>query len=251
MSRALPAVTPVTARAHVFVGDLESPVLDPADHHHLTRVLRLPAGTVLTMSDGHGRWRPGRLGAEPSLTIAGEVTSDARPTQPITVGFALVKGERPELVVQKLTELGVDRIVPFAAARSVVRWDAAKAARQAERLGQIARQAAMQCRRTWLPEVAPLADFRSAAGLDGACLADPAGGSPSLDRPAVLVGPEGGWTDDERAVGIPLVRLGAHVLRAETAAITAGVIMTALRDQLVAEVNRDQLRAVSNRPRLP
>jgi 16S rRNA (uracil1498-N3)-methyltransferase len=139
--------------------------------------------------------------------------------------------------------------VPFAAARSVVRWEAAKALRQSERLAQIGRQAAMQCRRTWLPSVAPVADFAEAAGVDGACLADLEGGSPSLDRPAVLVGPEGGWTEDERSVGIPLVRFGGHVLRAETAAITAGAILTTLRERLVAEDNPGPRRAVSNRPR--
>jgi 16S rRNA (uracil1498-N3)-methyltransferase len=244
------AITPLTARAHVFVADLSSPVLDDADHHHLARVLRLPVGTLLTMSDGHGRWQPGRLTAEPALTVAGDVTTDPRPQPAVTVAFALVKGERPELVVQKLTELGVDRIVPFTAARSVVRWEPAKAVRQSERLAQIARQAAMQCRRTWLPSVAPVADFATVAALDGACLADVEGASPGLDRPVVLVGPEGGWTEDERSVGIPLVRLGGHVLRAETAAITAGAILNALREQLVAEDNPAPRRAVSDRPRL-
>lgn len=244
----MPVVSPVTARAHAFVDDLSEPVLDPADHHHLSRVLRLPAGAALTVSDGHGRWRPCRLGLEPPLTIAGDVAADPRPTPPITIAFALVKGERPELVVQKLTELGVDRIVPFAAARSVVRWDAGKGARHAERLSQIARQAAMQCRRTWLPEVAPPTDFAGVAALDGASLADLSGAPPSLARPVVLVGPEGGWTDEERAVGVPVVRLGAHVLRAETAAITAGAILNALRERLVAEDNPASRRGVSGGP---
>jgi 16S rRNA (uracil1498-N3)-methyltransferase len=108
----------------------------------------------------------------------------------------------------------------------------------------------MQCRRTWLPSVAPVADFAAVAALDGACLADVGGAPPTLDRPVVLVGPEGGWTEDERSAGIPLVRLGGHVLRAETAAITAGAILTALREQLVAEDNPAPRRAVSDRPRL-
>jgi 16S rRNA (uracil1498-N3)-methyltransferase len=240
-------VTPVTARAHAFVDDLAQPVLDPSDHHHLSRVLRLPPGAVLTVSDGHGRWRPCRLGTDLALTVAGEVAADPQPKPPITIAFALVKGERPELVVQKLTELGVDRIVPFTAARSVVRWDARKGARQAERLNQIARQAAMQCRRTWLPEVTRPTDFAAVAALEGAALADLTGAAPSLDRPVVLVGPEGGWTDEERVSGIPAVRLGAHVLRAETAAITAGAILTALREQLVAGGNPASRRAVSDR----
>lgn len=168
------------------------------------------------------------------LEVTGGIVADARPSPAVTVGFALVKGERPELVVQKLTELGVDRVAPFVADRSVVRWDAAKADRHGARLAQIARQAAMQCRRTWLPEVLRLTDFAAVAARDGVALADPDGGPPRLDHPVVLVGPEGGWTDDERAVGVPAVRLGAHVLRAETAAITAGAILTALREQLVS-----------------
>jgi 16S rRNA (uracil1498-N3)-methyltransferase len=241
------SITPVTARAHAFVEDLSKPVLDPADHRHLSRVLRLPVGSILTVSDGHGRWQPCLLGPEPALTIAGEVTADPRPWPLITIAFALVKGERPELVVQKLTELGVDRIVPFAASRSVVRWDAGKGVRHAERLSQIARQAAMQCRRTWLPEVSTPTDFAAVAALDGAARADLSGDAPSLDRPVVLVGPEGGWTDEERAVGLPIVRLGGHVLRAETAAITAGAILTALREQLVAEDNPPSRRRVQKR----
>ncbi|HEY8526885.1 MAG TPA: RsmE family RNA methyltransferase [Acidimicrobiales bacterium] len=242
------AVSPVTARAHAFVADLSTPVLDSADHHHLSRVLRLPPGALLTVGDGHGRWRPCELGSGPDLTIAGDVVADPRPTPAITICFALVKGERPELVVQKLTELGVDRIVPFAAARSVVRWDAAKAARQVERLNQIARQAAMQCRRTWLPEVAPLVDFAAVAALDGAARTDLDGDPPSLDLPVLLVGPEGGWDDRERAAGLPTVRLGQHVLRAETAAITAGAILTALRAHLVAGDNQRSRRGVQDRP---
>jgi 16S rRNA (uracil1498-N3)-methyltransferase len=103
---------------------------------------------------------------------------------------------------------------------------------------QIARQAAMQSRRTWLPEVAPLSDFAAAAALDGASLADRSGAAPSLDRPVVLVGPEGGWTADERAAGLPCVRFGAHVLRAETAAITAGAVLVALREDLVDQRER-------------
>src|ERR671919_883320 len=161
-------VTPVTARAHVFVANLEEPVLGDDDHHHLSRVLRLPPDSDVTASDGAGRWRACRLGGAPVLAIAGPTVADRRPSPPITVAFALVKGDRPELVVQKLTELGVDRIVPFMAARSVVRWDATKAARQTDRLNDIARQAAMQCRRTWLPAVASLATFSEVAALDAA-----------------------------------------------------------------------------------
>jgi 16S rRNA (uracil1498-N3)-methyltransferase len=222
-------VTPATARAHVFVRDLDAPVLGSGDHHHLVRVLRLAHGSDITAGDGAGRWRHCRLLDGPELEIAGPPVREPRPEPPITVAFALVKGERPELAVQKLTELGVDRIVAFSAGRSVVRWEPARADRQVERWRAIARQAAMQCRRAWLPEVAPVATFDSLAALPGAVLADAAGEPPTLDRPVVLIGPEGGWTPRERMSGLPAVRLGAHVLRAETAAITAGAVLAALR----------------------
>jgi 16S rRNA (uracil1498-N3)-methyltransferase len=228
-------VTPVTARAHVFVADLDAPVLDDGDKHHLHRVLRLATGSDVTAGDGAGRWRHCRLAGGPVLEIAGTTVDDPRAEPPITVAFALVKGERPEWVVQKLTELGVDRVVPFVAGRSVVRWEPTRADRHIERWRAIARQAAMQCRRTWLPEVAPMSIFDSVAALPGAALADATGASPTLDRPSVLVGPEGGWTPEERGAGLPTVRLGAHVLRAETAAITAGAVLTALRAGILAE----------------
>lgn len=215
------------ARANAFVADLEAPVLDDADRHHLERVLRLRPGEPITVSDGRGAWRACWFGAE--LEPVGPIEQDPRPAPLLTIAFALVKGDRPELVVQKLTELGVDEIVPFVAARSVARWDATKAARQAERLALVARAAAMQSRRTWLPLVAPLASFADVARRPGAAMAERGGAAPSLDHPVVLVGPEGGWSDEERALDLPTVGLGPNVLRAETAAIAAGVLLAARR----------------------
>ena len=227
-------VTPTSAAAHALVADLDAPRLAPDDAHHLTRVLRLGAGSEVTVGDGAGRWRPARLLGGEELAPTGDVEADPRPEPPITIAFALVKGERPEQVVQKVTELGADRIVPFVADRSVVRWDAAKAARQVERLRAVARGACMQCRRTWLPEVAPLASFAEVAALPGAALADRHGDPPKLTLPVVLVGPEGGWSPAERSSTIPRVRIGRHVLRAETAAITACALLSALRDDVVS-----------------
>ena len=218
-------------RAHAFVAELDAPELDDRDRHHLERVLRLRVGDQITVSDGRGGWRTCRLG--PVLEPTGAVAREPRPWPKIAVAFALVKGERPEWAVQKLTELGVDRIAPFAAARSVVRWDGERAARQTERLRRVAREAAMQCRRTWLPEVEELADFAAVAGRPGAVLADREGGPPSLPGGPVLVGPEGGWSPEELAVNLPRMALGAHVLRAETAAVAVGTLLGALRSGLV------------------
>jgi len=149
-----------------------------------------------------------------------------------------VKGERPELVVQKLTELGVDRILPLAAARSVVRWDPARAARGVARLRQVAREAAMQARRTRLPEVADVATVVAAARAagSGGALCDQGGATPlGLARPSLLIGPEGGWDPDELRCGLPTVGLGPTTLRSETAAIAAAVLLCGLRAATVGE----------------
>ena len=218
----------------VFVDDVDAPALAAHDRHHLERVLRVRQGDPVTVSDGAGRWREGKLGHAGAIDDAADVWAAERPMPPMTIAFALTKGERPELVVQKLTELGVDRILPFAADRSVVRWDRGRADAHIDRLRRVAREAAMQCRRAWLPEVADLASFDAAAALPGAALCDVGGAPPSLASATVLIGPEGGWSDDERARGLPTVGLGPHVLRAETAAIAAAALLGALRAGLVS-----------------
>ncbi len=226
---------PPPASAHAFVSDLHRPVLEPEDRRHLERVLRLRPGETVTVSDGAGHWRVCRFG--PALEPDGPVEVEPRPVPLLTVAFAPVKGTGPggraEWVVQKLTELGVDRIVPFVADRSVLRWDVSRAGRQGERLARAARQAAMQSRRSWLPEVAPLSTFDDVAALTGAVLAERAGPPPDLDHPAVLVGPEGGWSASERDRGLPRVGLGHGVLRAETASLAAAALLGAMRSGLV------------------
>lgn len=221
---------------HVLVSDVETPQLDDDDRHHLERVLRLRAGDPLTVGDGAGAWRRCRLGTEPEPVD--RVHRVARPAPAIGVGFALIKGGRPELVVQKLTELGVDRIMPFTAGRSVVRWDAAKATKNAERLRRVAREAVMQSRRAWLPTVEGVVDFASLISAPSAvgpvALAERDGGHVSLEQPVILIGPEGGWDDEERDRGLPTVRLGDGVLRAETAAIAAGTLLADARLRAVA-----------------
>jgi 16S rRNA (uracil1498-N3)-methyltransferase len=215
--------------AHFFVEDLERPVLDDQDRHHAVRVLRLRSGEAITVSDGMGRWRSGRFGQE--IEIAGDTVSVAAPS-PLTVGFAMVTGAKPELVIQKLCELGVDRIEPFVAERSVVRWDESRADRAQDRWRAIVRSAAMQSRRVRLPELAPVAPFAEVAASPAA-LADLGGRSPRRGDTRVLVGPEGGWSDAEREHGLERIAFGRNVLRAETAAIAVGAILVALRESLV------------------
>jgi 16S rRNA (uracil1498-N3)-methyltransferase len=245
-------VVPAEAAAHVFVEHLSgdsfasAPVLRLTDEdaRHLTRVLRLPPGADVTAGDGRGAWRHCRLRAGGELEPVGDIIEDRPPRPQITVAFALVKGDRPEQVVRRLTEIGVDRIVPFVAQRTVVHWSPSKVPAKLQRLTHIGRSAAMQSRRTFLPAVgmvdpAPegspgLPGFARVAALEGAVLADAAGAPPALESPTILVGPEGGWGPDERQATLPRVRLGANVLRTETAAIVAGALLIALRGEIVA-----------------
>lgn len=212
----------------MLVVDVGRPELDDGARHHLSRVRRLRPGDVLTVSDGAGRWRPARLGRGGRLEVDGEVVEVPRPKPELTVAFALTKADKPDLVVQKLTELGIDRIVPFRAARSVVRWDDERAARQLPRLQAIARSACEQAHRCWMPVVEPVTDVGDLARR-GALRLDRGPIDLSLARSVVAVGPEGGWSQEEREVLRDCSGLGPHVLRAETAAITAGALLGALR----------------------
>ena len=217
--------------AHVFVTDVATPVLADEDAHHLMRVLRLRDGERVTVSDGAGAWRECVVETG-AMTAEGEIQRVEQPLPLLTIGFALTKGDKPELTVQKLTELGIDRIIPIAAARSVVAWDDNKAARNVERLRSVARAAAMQSRRAFLPVIDEVTRLDALAG-PGAALAHPDGEALSLDTPTVLVGPEGGWTDEEVELVGRSVDLGPTTLRAETAALAAGVVLTNLRYQRI------------------
>jgi 16S rRNA (uracil1498-N3)-methyltransferase len=213
----------------VVVASLDAPVLDAADAHHLTRVLRVRDAEVVTATDGAGRWRAFRF-HRGELEPDGDIATVARPVPEITIGFALVKGDRPDWAAQKLTELGVDRIVPLHTARSVVRWDGERGTAALERLRRVAREAAMQSRRCWLPTVA---DVEAPASFPAAALAEPGGAPLSLAHPVVLVGPEGGWAPPELAGAAGTVSLGDLVLRSETAAVAAAALLGALRSRSV------------------
>ena len=154
----------------------------------------------------------------------------------MVVGFVPVKGERPEWVVQKLTEAGVDRIVVMRSARSVVRWAGERGEHALDRLRRVAREAAAQSRRAWLPEVSGIldpAELAAALAPVPLALAQPGGGPPGVTTTAVAVGPEGGWDPGELETATERVGLGPGILRAETAAVGVGILLCALRDGLV------------------
>lgn len=219
------------AHAQVQAEDLDAPtgpVVDESTLHHLGRVLRLRPGQLVCAVDGMGSWRLTRWTGDGRLEPTGEGGHQPRPATGVGVAFVPVKGDRPEMVAQKLTELGVDRIVVTSSARSVVRWEGERARHHLDRLRRVVTEACAQSRRLWRPtvEAVPFGDL--VAG--GWHLADHDGDAPPDGLRMLVVGPEGGWTDEERAAATePSVTLGDNVLRAETAAIVAGVVLTTLR----------------------
>jgi 16S rRNA (uracil1498-N3)-methyltransferase len=236
------------AAVQVFVDDPTTPALREEDAHHLATVLRLRRGEEVIVSDGRGGWARTQFQGGSVLTPLhdgagaggdGSVQRERNAEPPLTVVFAPTKGERPEWVVQKLTELGIDRIVPLLSERSVVRWSGARGRATVDRLRRVAREAAAQCRRVWLPEVGDtirFAELPSLGATGEVVLAQLSGDRPTVGQRVVAVGPEGGWSTDELRSGLPTVGFGLSVLRAETAAVTAGALMASLRTGTVAEV---------------
>lgn len=224
--------------AHVFVDQLDAPVLGDDDQHHLGRVLRLRDGESVTASDGRGQWRA-CVWRDGALEVAGDVVASAPPQMRCAVAFTPVKGDRNEWAVQKLTEIGIDEVIILAPTQhSVVRWSDAD--KQLRKLRVVAREAAMQSRRVWLPDVVGLATLHEVCAGDGAAVADPNGvalftGVPlSAGVSLVVVGPEGGFAEEELPAGVPRVQLGDTILRAETATLVAATLLVARRNATVS-----------------
>lgn len=231
------------AVAHVLVADLPDRIdVDGDDGHHLQRVRRLRVGEAVTAADGSGRWRPYRITAtNPGALIleaSGPTATDPVLSPPLRIAAALTKGERPDAVVRHASELGVDAVIPVLAARSVVRWDARRAADALDRLRRVAREAAAQSRRARLLTVEAPATLADLAGEPGLLVADRLGAPAHLLSPPgpagwlVVIGPEGGLTPDEYATlgDPPRLAVGPHVLQSETAALAAAAALAGHRE---------------------
>lgn len=204
--------------AHLLVDDVELPVLADADAHHLFRVLRVRDGEIVSVTDGAGRWRSCRAGGG-AIVPVGDVSVEPPSASRVTIGVAIPKMDRPEWIVQKLTEVGVDRVVLLHADRSVVRWDDQRAAKHRRKLERVAAEALQQSRRVFRPVIeGPVAADEF---LPSAVAADPGGRPLSSADTCIAVGPEGGWSDRELALALDRVGLGSTVLRVETAALVA------------------------------
>lgn len=212
--------------AHVFVEDISYPVLTDGDVHHLSRVLRLKNGEVVTCSDGHGAWRVTHW-KDGAVESASEVITEPERSVLLTVAIAPVKGDKTDLTIEKLVEIGIDRIAILQPLEhSVVRWTSDKTSQVMDRYRRIALAAAMQSRRVYLPEIMGPVSL-GALGVDDVAMAEP-GGQASWDCVRTLViGPEGGFSPNELASSLPTIDLGRTILRAETAAIVGASLMVA------------------------
>ena len=227
----------VESLSDATVGSLVEVTGDEA--HHAVAVRRLREGERVVLTDGLGTSILGSVAStgKRQLTVAVDSVERAdRPDPAFTVVQALPKGDRGELAVEVLTEVGVDVVVPWAASRSVAVWKGERAARSHAKWQATAREAAKQSRRSWLPTVAQLASTADLATVvaeadlavvlhEDATTPLSAVDVPASGRIVVVVGPEGGIAPDELAAladaGARSVRLGAEVLRTSTAGVVA------------------------------
>jgi 16S rRNA (uracil1498-N3)-methyltransferase len=236
------------ARHRLFVAQTITPnrtlAIEGESAHYLARVLRLRPGGDIVLFDGSGSeftatvtaLRKQRAELMPGAGVCRDVESplDIRLIQGVS------RGERMDLVVQKATELGIHRISPVLTRYSVVRLDAERSSRRQEHWARIAQGACEQCGRNRLPiidEPRTLPEVLQESSTNRLRLMlHPAPGAdlPETDSPSgvdVLIGPEGGLSDDERdfalSTGFPPLRMGPRILRTETAALAAIAILQA------------------------
>ena len=227
---------------HVFVDpadcdDRRVRLQGPVAHHVLT-VLRCGPGDAVSVADGTGTVRTARIadldGASADCTV--EEVDHAPPRRPwVRVVCGLPKRRKLDDVVQRLTELGVDEIVPAHTDRSQVRLDGPRAHRATQRWRAVACAAAQQSRRTRLPTIAPVTAWHDAfTGAGHGVIFWEDAPTPLRDIPldvrvdwiTVGVGPEGGLTADEvEQTSLPPADLGATILRAETAGVVAPALV--------------------------
>ena len=214
----------------------QSYLIDGDNGHHLSRVLRIEPGQELLLSDGKGSWSRVRVSSldkkSVSVTVL-ETGSQRALAITITVIQALTKGDRAKEAIELLTEAGVDVIIPWQSSRSI-----GKAEAGIEKLQTTARESSKQSRRFWIPEVREVATTASVMGVIAAAdlaivlhesatmkFSDALMGLEGISSVVIVVGPEGGLTDEELAVmqgaGGKVVLLGRPILRSAHAGIAA------------------------------
>ena len=228
--------------------------LTPEQWHYLVRVMRLNTGAPFWALDGRGaRWLahlPAVDGTSREATVKDREPAPGELAGHVTLVQALLKGDRQEWILQKATELGVHAILPVMTERTVVRLDADRADRRHSRWMGILREAAEQCERGRLPDLAAVQPLTASvpsppspdefmgfghpreAGIPA--LAD-AIRTHRGSRIRIFIGPEGGFTTQEvtwlLAQGAKPVSLGSRILRAETACVAALAVLAAVLEE--------------------
>jgi 16S rRNA (uracil1498-N3)-methyltransferase len=218
-------------------------VIDGQELAHLSRVLRLRAGDSVTVFDDSG-WEHDAVidslnATQGELKILRSYETGREPALPITLAVGLTKGEKFDFVVEKATELGVQRIAPFTSKYAVPKLDAEKIGKRTERWRKIAVSAAKQCGRTRVPEILPLCDFHELIKRPWPDTLKLIFWEKETDQSLqqiyeshraakgllLAIGPEGGFTMEEaaaaRSQNFAPVQIGRRILRAETAALAA------------------------------
>lgn len=223
--------------SHFFAASVDGERVELAgeDARHASRVLRVRPGEIVTLADGTGNVVRARV-VEAGETVTADVEErwfDAAPRPAIHVFHAIPKSRKLDTVTQKMTELGVDSLQPFTAARSVAAWDERKALVQVERLWAIARDAAKQSRRSRIPEIRPPSPLEALETPPFSLVLDEEATTrmTSLlpEEPpetiGIVIGPEGGLDRSEVSAlarrGAMPASLGPLVLRTETAGLVA------------------------------
>ena len=209
---------------------------DAQQRHHLQRVVRMKEGEILRVIDGQGQVFSGQLNTDGRILILEQIQEDRELPVSLTLVAGLIKGERWDWLLQKCTELGVSRIVPFQSSRTVVKLEQDKVEKKLERWQKIVQEASQQCKRTQRPQVCSPIELADAGAwrseqnfvayedeaLHGGLL------SAQLEKGrsvTLVIGPEGGFSPAEierlQAQGYRCCSLGKRILRAETAAVAA------------------------------
>ncbi len=213
------------------------------DAHHLTRVLRVESGQIYEISDNGNAYLAEVASVSKSrvLFAVKERIAPSPPPLRMVLMISIIKFDHFEWILEKGTELGVERFVPVIAARTEKGLERA-VEKRSERWLRILQESSQQCRRDRLPLLDGLLTFRQALKVEGDCrfFLDEQTGTPPIlkvlpetrsatDVVVLLLGPEGGWTDAERsdAAKWQRVSIGTQILRAETAAIAGAAIVSA------------------------
>jgi len=222
-----------------------SVTLEDEEARHAATVARLGVGEKILLGDGVGHIAHAEVSSVTRHTvvlIVESVDTVSRPAPPLWLVQALAKGDRDERAVEACTELGVDLIIPWQSARSIVQWSGDKLEKGVARWQRIARQASKQSLRAWVPDISPVATLKDLCGYartHQVIVLEPgaqrplghfvsAGSQPVL----VVVGPEGGITPEERAAlataGASEYSLGPNVMRTSTAGVAALAVLNNL-----------------------